>query len=286
MLAIRLLLLFCVIVWGWTFVATKVCLAYLNPIEIVGLRFFIGLPVLYAIIRAKRLRIEFNAGEYCSLGIGSAIIALHFLMQAVALNFTSATNTGWIIAVTPLALAVLSVLLLKERIGRAEQAGIAVATVGIILLISRGNVTNLNWLSSLGDWLILASAHTWALYTIATRNVSRSRNPLTVTLVVFLPLTVGCLLYMMFMRDVRLYAALPTEPLSALLFLGVLGTVAQWFWQIGVAKIGAARAGIFLYLEPVATTALAIPVLEETFTAFTAIGGVLVMMGVWWAQRK
>lgn len=286
MTSTRLLLLFCVLIWGWTFVATKICLSFFDPFELVGLRFAIGLPLLFGVIRLKKIPIEFTQREYRSLAIGAFIIAVHFLMQAVALNFTSATNTGWIIAVTPLALAALSYLLLKEKIGGSTVTGIVVATAGIIVLISRGEFSHIGWLSSSGDWLILASAHTWALYTIATRNISRSRNPLTVTLLVFMPVTAVCLLYLMFFKDARHLLDLPVEPLIALLFLGVLGTLTQWFWQIGVAKIGPAKAGIFLYLEPVATTALAIPLLKESFTLFTAVGGAMVMAGVWWAQRK
>jgi drug/metabolite transporter (DMT)-like permease len=281
----RLLLLFCVIVWGWTFVATKICLAYLDPYELVGLRFAIGLPLLFAVIRFKRIRMEFSKREYRALALGAAIIALHFIMQAIALNYTSATNTGWIIAVTPLALAGLSFLILRERIGSKEVLGIVVATAGILLLISRGEFTSLGWLSSVGDWLILVSAHTWALFTIATRDVSRSRNPMTVTLAVFLPVTLLCLLYVIVLGDIRTIVTLPPEPLIALLFLGVLGTLTQWFWQIGIANIGAARAGIFLYLEPVATTSLAVPLLHESAGIFTIVGGLLVLAGVWWSQR-
>jgi drug/metabolite transporter (DMT)-like permease len=283
--SIRILLLFCVVVWGWTFVATKICLSYLNPIELVGLRFLIGLPLLYAVIRAKEIAIEFSEKEYRSLALGAAIIAVHFLLQALALNYTTATNTGWIIAVTPLAMAALSYFILKETIGRNEIIGIVVATLGIILLISKGSFKSISWLSSVGDWMILASAHTWALYTIATHYVARSRNPLTVTLFVFAPVMLLCMLYTMFFTDIRHLASLPADAWIALSFLGVLGTLTQWFWQVGVAKLGAAKAGIFLYLEPVATTALAVPLLGESFGTFTALGGVLVMLGVWWAQR-
>ncbi|MBI5474198.1 MAG: DMT family transporter [Ignavibacteriae bacterium] len=286
MTSIRVLLLICVFIWGWTFVATKICLEYLDPYEIVGLRFFIGLPLLFLVIKKKKYEIGFSRTEYRSLAIGSVIIGLHFMLQAVALNYTSATNTGWIIGVSPLAMAGLSFLILKERIGSQEIAGILIATFGIILLISRGEFSSLGWLTSVGDWLILASAHTWALYTIATRNLSRSRNPLAVTLFVFVPVTVGCMLYILLTKSIQHYASLPSEPIIALLSLGVLGTLAQWFWQIGVAKLGAARAGIFLYLEPVTTTMLAVPLLGESFTLLTALGGSMVMAGVWWAQRK
>ncbi len=71
---------------------------------------------------------------------------------------------GWtfvatkIISATPLALAVLSFLFLRERIGWSGVAGIAVATVGILLLVSRGSLTNVDWLRSTGDWLMSRSA--------------------------------------------------------------------------------------------------------------------------------
>ena len=112
---------------------------------------------------------------------GGAIFTLHFMVQASGLVTTTATNTAWIICVSPLAVAVLSFLFLHERIGWGGVAGIAVATAGILLLVSRGNLTDLRWLRSTGDWLVLASAHTWALYTVTTRNlrgaVTRWRSP-------------------------------------------------------------------------------------------------------------
>ena len=60
---------------------------------------------------------------------------------------------------------------------------------------------------------------------------------------------------------------------------------AHWFWQEGVARAGATEAGIFLYLEPVATTALAVPLLGESFTIYTATGGLIVLFAVWLSQR-
>jgi SAM-dependent methyltransferase len=77
------------------------------------------------------------------------------------------------------------------------------------------------------------------------------------------------------------------DPLAALLYLAVAGTaLGQWFWQEGVARVGAARAGLFLYLEPLATAALAIPFLGESFGPVMALGGVLVLMGVYIAQQE
>ena len=283
----RLYLLACVIFWGWTFVATKIVLDYVTPVELLGLRFLIGLPILFFVIRAKKARLEFSPLGRRQILIGSAIITVHFLIQITGLKYTSATNTGWLISVTPLVMAVLSYVILKERLGRRELVGIGVATVGILLLVSRGDLASLHWMSSIGDWLVLGSAHTWALYTIATRDLSRSSNPLAVTFMVLLPSGILMLLYMTFMSDWTVFLHLPLDAVVALLFLGILGlAIAHWFWQEGVAELGAVRAGLYLYLEPVATTALAVPYLGEQFTWATGVGGMLVLTGVFWAQRK
>jgi len=282
----RFLLLFTVIVWGWTFVATKICLEYLTPVELIGLRFMIALPVLLTILVVKKIKLDFGAQKW-SIVLGAAILTVHFLIQITGIKYTSATNTGWIISVTPLVMALLAVFILKEKITRMAVLGIAVATIGVLLLVSKGEIGNFDWLSSVGDWLVLASAHTWALYTIATRRVAMKYNPLAVTFAILLPAAILMCGIMLFSSDWSTFLHLPLEVTIALLFLGLFGmALGHWFWQEGVAKVGAAQAGIFLYLEPVATTALAVPYLHESFGVYTATGGFLVLLGVWLAQRR
>jgi drug/metabolite transporter (DMT)-like permease len=80
---------------------------------------------------------------------------------------------------------------------------------------------------------------------------------------------------------------IPLDGVLSLLFLGLLGlAIAHWFWQEGVARLGAARAGIFLYIEPLATTALAVPWLGEKFAVYTAVGGLMVLGGVFIAEGR
>ncbi|MBU1319520.1 MAG: DMT family transporter [candidate division Zixibacteria bacterium] len=284
----RLLLLFTVTIWGWSFVAAKICLDYLTPVELLGLRLLVGLPILLIIILVKGISFKFDKPLRLRMLAGSAILTVHFLLQVTGLKYTSATNTGWIIAIIPLVLVVLSCIFLKEKIGRREIFGIAVATIGIVLLISRGDISSIGgWLSSYGDWLILASAHTWAIYTVITRDISRARPPLIVTFVLMVPALFVTLIYMAFTSDWNRIVAVPAKPLVALLFLGVIAlALAHWFWQEGISTIGAYKSGTFLYLEPIATTCLAVPLLNESFGIYTAVGGILVLAGVYWAQRR
>ncbi len=283
----RLLLVASVVIWGATFVAMKILLGVVSPFELVGLRFAIGLPVLALVLWTKKIPLGFERRDVRALAFGASILLVHFLAQpiALALEKTTATNTGWIISFSPLGIALLSRVVLGERLSASQVAGIALATLGVLLLVSKGQFANLAWLRSTGDWIILGTAFTWALYTIATRDLSRRRSPLAVTLVVFTPVCLVGLGAIALDENRSRLMHLPPAAVLSLLFLGVLGTLAQWFWQLGVARIGAARAGIYVYLEPLSTTLLAVPLLGETFGVPTALGALLLLVGVWQGQR-
>jgi drug/metabolite transporter (DMT)-like permease len=283
----RVLLLLAVIIWGWTFVGTKILVAELGPVEILGLRLALGLPFLGGVLFTKRVPLRFSRADVAPLFCGALILTLHFLLQTYALDTTTAINASWIISVTPLALAALSFLLLGERIGWQGVVGIGVATIGVLLLVSGGNLADLGWLRSTGDWLVLVSAHTWALYTVVTRDLVRRRHPLAVTFGILLITAAFTAVLFTVTADMASVRSLSPRGLVALLYLAIPGlALGQWFWQEGVAGLGATRAGLYLYLEPIATLVLAVPLLGEPFGLFTALGGGLALAGVYVGQRE
>lgn len=283
----HILLLSAVVIWGWTFVATKIVVAEIGPVEVFALRLAIGLPFLACVLLLKRVPLRFTRADARPLAVGATIFAAHFLIQITGLEITTATNTAWIITVTPLVIAALSFVLLGERIGWNGVAGIGIATAGILLLVSRGRLTDLSWIRSTGDWLALASAHTWALFTVATRDLVRRRHPLAVTFAILLGAAVLTAPLYAVAGDTRAVLALSPRATGAILYLAIPGTaLAHWFWQEGVAALGGARSGLYLYLEPLATVGLAVPLLGEPFGPFVALGGALVLTGVWLGQGR
>jgi len=283
----HLFLLGAVVLWGWAFVFTKMLVAELGPVEILALRLAIGLPIVAAVVWIKRVPLQFTRADVWPLVLGSSVFTLHILIQIVGLTTTTATNTGWIIAVSPLALAILAFVFLRERIGRAGVAGIAIATSGVVLLVSRGRLTDLAWIRNTGDWLVLTSAFTWAIYTVLTRNLAQRRHPLAVTLAVLVVTAALALILIVAAADLSRVRDLSSRGIAAAVYLGVLALAAgQWFWQEGVARLGATRAGMYLYLEPLATLALAVPLLGEPFGPVGMAGGALVLAGVYVAERK
>ena len=255
--------------------------------EVLALRLAVSLPILGVLLLTTRAPIGFTRADLRPLIAGGAIMTAHFLIQIAGLTMTSATNTAWIITVTPLALAVLSFVFLRERLGFGGIVGIGVATTGIVLLVSRGHPADLQWLRSTGDWLALTSAFTWAAYTVVTRDLVRRRHPLTVTSAVLFIAALCVAIPFAISVDATRLGALSGRGIAAVLYLAVFGlVVGQWFWQIGVAKLGATRAGLYLYLEPLSTLALAVPVLGEAFGPAMAVGAGLVLFGVYLGQRS
>ena len=284
---INLLILLTVIFWGLSFVATKLALQYLDPFEIIALRLLLGAPVLYVAILTKKIDLAFRREDYLILMAASGILAVHFLIQAFGLMYTSATNTGWLIATIPVFIAILSRIFLKEKITRIKVFGILIASLGAILLISKGDLSSIDWLKSGGDWLILLSCVTWAVYTIITRDLTRKYSPLAVTLAILIIPALILNAYCAYTTPITKLLELPPKIILALAFLGVICLgLAQWIWLEGLSRKAATDVGVFLYLEPVATTLGAIPILGERLTVFGVIGAVLILFGVYVVQRK
>ena len=284
---VNLILLAVVILWGVSFVGTKMALAYLSPTEIIAIRVVLGVLSLRVILLFKKTRLSPGRGDMSILLLSSVVLGFHFWIQAVGLNYTTATNTGWLIATVPVFIAIASTLFFRERITTRRAIGIALAAAGVVLLVSRGRLYRLDWLQSFGDWLILVSCITWTVYTIVTRNISRRINPLALTYYLLIPPMLFLVAYCLGTSSVDTFVSLPLSIILVLIFLGVfcLG-VAHWLWVEGLARKGATDAGMFIYLEPLVTTVVAVPILHEQVGLFTAIGAIMIVVGVYIVERR
>lgn len=89
-----------IVIWGTTFISTKILLAGFTPIEILFFRFLLGLFVLL-IVYPKRLRIKDGKQELTFAAAGLCGICLYYLLENIALTYTMASNVGVIISVAP-----------------------------------------------------------------------------------------------------------------------------------------------------------------------------------------
>jgi len=122
---------------------------------------------------------------------------------------------------------------------------------------------------------------------VVTRDLVRRRHPLAVTFGILLIAAASTAILFATSADLASVRSLSPRGIAALLYLAIPGlALGQWFWQEGVARLGATRAGLYLYIEPLATLTLAVPLLGEPFGPFIALGGGLVLAGVYVGQRE
>ena len=153
--------LFAVIIWGGTFIATKIALKEVSPATIVWIRFGIGVIILGITVFARK---QFalpakNDLAYLAL-LGFIGVTFHQWLQATGLQTARATTTAWIVATIPIFTALLGWMVLKEKMGWVRVSGIVIAALGVLLIVSEGNLNSLfsGETGTIGDLLILISA--------------------------------------------------------------------------------------------------------------------------------
>ena len=276
--------LFTVLVWGTTFVATKVLLTGFSPVEILFYRFLIGFMVLL-VFRPRHVKLGNWRQEALVAAAGLTGVVLYFLFENIALTATTASNVGVIVAVSPFFTAMLSTVLLKdERPSVIFFVGFAVAIAGIVLISWSGLETG----GLGGDLLALAAAAVWSCYAVLTRKLGALfEDPIQATkrtfawgLVLMLPA--------LFLFDIRFDLGQFLNPVMTanMLFLGV-GASAACFatWGIAVRLLGAVKTSAYIYLVPVITVATSVVVLGEPLTPPIVLGIVLTCAGLALSER-
>jgi len=276
--------------WGASFVATKIALRDVSPLTVITLRFGLGMVALVRIVAARRqfaLPRKSDLGWLIFLGLNG--ITVHQLLQANGLVTTSATNSGWLLALTPVFTALLAWLILREPFGRLKVLGLALATCGAFLVISRGQLSRglLNIPATPGDFLMLVSSPNWALFTVLSKRiVSRMSPALMVTYV----MAFGWLAILPLFLGARGWLELPrltAAGWSGILFLGILCSGAAYvFWYDALDAAGASQVAAFLYIEPIVTVIVASALIGEKATWATWIGGAVILIGVWLVNRQ
>ncbi len=163
---------FAVVIWGGTFIATKIALQEASPATIVWIRFAIGVVILGATVGLRKQFAIPDTNDLAYLALlGFIGVTFHQWLQATGLQTAQATTTAWIVASTPVFIAILGWLILKEKFGPVRIAGIVLAALGVLIVVSKGDVKALatGQEGTFGDLLIFISAINWAIYTVLSR---------------------------------------------------------------------------------------------------------------------
>lgn len=281
----HILAIITVIIWGTTFVSTKILInAGLSPVEILLYRFILAyvciLTVSHKRLWAKTWKDE---GLLCLCGLCGG--SLYFIAENTALGITLASNVSLLICTAPLFTALLASLFYKEPLQRGAWYGSLVALLGVGLVVFNGSV--LLKINPLGDCLTLVAAISWAFYCLMLKRLSKSYSTLFITRKVFFyglfSLGVYALFFPFALRTDLL--RLPVIYLN-LIFLGVVASMLCYMmWNKAVQFLGAAKTANYIYIVPLITVLTSAVFLAEALTLPSLIGALCIISGVYIAEK-
>lgn len=276
-----------IVIWGTTFISTKILLADFTPIEILFFRFLIGLLML-AVAYPKRFKIQDKKQELTFAAAGLCGVCLYYLLENIALTYTMASNVGVILSIAPFFTAVLSHIFMKteEKLNLGFFIGFFVAIIGICMISFNGSKLELN---PIGDILAVIAALIWAIYSLLTKKISSygyhtiqtTRRIFTYGIIFMIP----TLFVFDFSLNVQRFCK--PEYLFNLIYLGV-GASAFCFvtWNYAVKILGAVKTSVYIYMVPVITVVTSAIVLRERITAMAIIGTGLILAGLFLSESK
>ena len=277
--------LFTIIIWGTTFISTKVLLVDFRPVEILFFRFVMGFAALL-LACPHRMKGVGRRQEMTFALAGLSGICLYYLLENIALTYTMASNVGVIISVAPFFTAMLSRLFLKSE-GKLRAnffIGFVVAMAGIALISFNGFEMELN---PVGDVLAVLAAFVWACYSILTRKISNFGYPVILTTRRTFFYGILFMLPALFLFDFKIGSErfADVTNLLNLLYLG-LGASALCFvtWNLAVKALGAVKTSVYIYMVPVITVVTSVLILKESVTWVSVMGTVLAVAGLFLSE--
>jgi drug/metabolite transporter (DMT)-like permease len=282
--------LFAVVVWGGSFIATKIAVGQIPPTTVVWLRFTMGIPfILFAVLLRKQFSFpKGNEWWYFAL-LGFLGISFHQWLQSNGLKTAQATTTAWIISTSPAFIAVLGCLVLKEKLKLHQSLGIALAMCGVLAVVTKGDWKALavgKW-GTIGDFLILISSVNWAVFSILSRRGLKSHPSTLMTLWIMIT---GWLFTSATFVAGRYYTEFPLldwRGWAVIIYLGIFTTgLAYIAWFDALSQLPAAQTGAFLFVEPLTSMVVAANVLGEKVTFVSVLGGAVILIGIWMVNRQ
>lgn len=271
------------LLWAGNFVVARSLHDAIEPFQLNYLRWVVAGVILLPVTvwNWPQIAAAWATHPMRMLLLGLMSVALFNWLVYAGLHHSSASTGGAIFALSAVLILFVSRIWRGEALRPRDATGAAVAFLGAGLVVQQDVGVLLGGMNAVGPLLLLCGAFVWALYTVA---IKRWDVPLEPTAA--LATTVFSGLFVM--TPVAVVAGMPSaealaapEILWGLLYLGVGASVMAFVaWQASIARIGAARAGLFLHLVPVFTVALGVVLLGEALTAQKVTGVLLVLTGV------
>lgn len=279
-------ILFSVLIWGITFISTKILLSEFSPIEILFTRFLLGF-ILLMIIYPKNNKLYSIKEEILFALTGLSGVTLYYLFENIALNYSLASNVSILVAIGPLFTAIFASIIVKEKLKANFFIGFLFAIIGIIIITFNGKfILKIN---PIGDIFALLAALMWGVYSVLVKKTAGfCHSSIVITKKTFIYGLIF-MLPIIYIIGFNINIDNYIKPINIInfIFLSFLAcTLCFITWAYSTKILGAIRTNTYIYLIPIVTVVSAKIVLDENITIFAIIGIFLILFGVIISETK
>ena len=279
-------LLAVVIIWGLNFTVSKWSLRELPVLGFTAMRFVLASALLVGVLYHREGRLRPPEGSVLRLTIlgvvGNTVYQLCFI---VGLSITTVSNSALVLASMPAMVAGLAFTFRLERVTARAAEGLALATLGVILVVAARGVS-FEAGTLLGDVLSFMAVICWSVFTLGVRRLPSGISPLAITtwtMVLGTPVLVAAGLPSLIRMD---WGAVSFMAWAGLVYSSAMSLVVAYIlWNGSIRSIGSSRTAVFACLTPLVAMGSAAAILHERPTVMQLAGAVAILSGVLLSQR-
>jgi drug/metabolite transporter (DMT)-like permease len=277
------------LLWAGNFVAGRAVRADVPPMTLAFARhllaFLVLLPFAWRHLRADARTLWRSRGVVVRTAV-AGMAGFNLLVYA-ALHTTTATNVLLLNATIPVLIVLFGAMLGRGAPTRHQVAGMLLSCAGVLLIIGHGDPARIAQLRfARGDLLAFAAMGGFALYSLWLRDLPAGVRAPSVLAAQLGVAAAGLLPFAGWEWMRGLQPHVDAASVAAVLYLALgAALVAPLLYMAGVARVGAARAGVFLHLIPVYGALLAAGLLDEALHAYHAVGIAVIAAGLLTSNR-
>ncbi|MCS7007533.1 MAG: DMT family transporter, partial [Gaiellaceae bacterium] len=274
-----------ILLWALNLSVTKVVLTHgLEPLPYATVRYGLAAAIFVFLALAAERTLRLPRSQLPLLGLAASALLANQLAFVFALDRSGASMLGLLLGAIPIVAGLLGHVTGAERPSRRFWAGAAVSSVGVALVAlgAPGEVSG----GALGILLGLATAASWALYSVAIAPLLRTVSPYRASALVLPCAWLGIALAGL--RSTREQDWSLAPEIWALVLFATLGplVVTNVLWFRAIDRVGPARATLAANLQPFVAALLAVALLAEPLSALQILGGALIGIGIATARRR
>ena len=271
-------LVFATLFWAGNYIVGAIAVQSISPLDLTWLRWALAaVPLLILAQLVEKPDWRGALRSWRRLAVLAALgVAGYVLLLYTALEYTSALSASLINAANPAIMAILAVIVLRERLGWRVVAGLALGLFGVLLVITNGALGSVFTMQfNLGDLLMLVAIVVWSVYTVLGRGLAVP--PITAT-------AIQATMVAIVLAPVAIAGGVtwPSEASVGLsvIFIAIVPSIGAYvLWNLALKQVSPTSAGLYLNLITVFTVLISV-ILGAELTLPQAVGGLVVFAGV------